>query len=327
MRPAKLAKGTHAQLIQKESSGNGAWIMSKCAEAMGGLCSIRFEPDSTIFSFSCRIAVAPSASDDHFQIPENTWGVAIDDSGIQRKLLDRYLGHAGIGKSRRVILGENEEDCFSFGSTVKKLLSDFPDDKVLLIADENLDITDGGVRHQSVSGSLSVQKLLSELNPDEDSRLLALIRSANDSAEDMKSYEGRSHGCLLKEPFKKDSVLRTLAPFWQTRFPGTQANINSVDMSDCDVDAHSSSAEDILEALRVIHALASVNSEAILQKRWYIIREKLHALKGDLMTTLPKKKLVGILSDLDSLLSSKKLPNCFSEKLNRVKTELESLLI
>ena len=37
------------QAIHRKSSGNGAWIMRKCSESLGGSCSIKFTEDDTEF--------------------------------------------------------------------------------------------------------------------------------------------------------------------------------------------------------------------------------------------------------------------------------------
>ena len=86
-------------MSQTHSSGDGGWIVKKCAKALGGDCSIKFEESRTLFSLRCP-AVSPterkmsidlqSYSEDvdisNFCIPPNTWGICIDDSNIQRKV-------------------------------------------------------------------------------------------------------------------------------------------------------------------------------------------------------------------------------------------------
>jgi light-regulated signal transduction histidine kinase (bacteriophytochrome) len=77
------------------SHGDGAWIAQKCAKSMGGSCNINFEAELTTFSFKCPTepstpVVALNTVD--FEVPPFTYGVAIDDSKIQRKLMTRILG-------------------------------------------------------------------------------------------------------------------------------------------------------------------------------------------------------------------------------------------
>jgi len=343
LKPHSFATGTKAQVIRTQSTGNGAWIMQQCAEALSGRCSIRFEPNATVFTFSCPLKRPPTepsfplrhpigtsgkchaSAEEEFCLPHGTWGIALDDSRIQRKLLDRFLNLAGIESSRRVILGANSEEVFGFVETVKRLMSEYPEDRFIVIADENLDIVDGGACGQTVSGSLCVQNLRSELG-DAERRLLALIRSANDSALDIQMYKARAHGVLLKEPIKKDGVVDLIKPFWLTRFPSDRRNERSSQMIHADMDAYGPSSEDILEALRVIGALSAVNGKAKLQRRWHAIRERLHALKGDLMTMMAKEKIKTVLCQIDDMLSCSRLPNDFATRWADVQSLVESVL-
>jgi hypothetical protein len=241
--------------------------------------------------------------------------------------MDRFLKLAGIKESRRVILGSNSSEVFGYMDTIKRLMDDHPEDKFLLIVDENLDIVDGGACHQTVSGSLSVQTLISELDEKTEQRLLALIRSVNDSDSDIEQYVARAHGFLLKEPIKKDGILDLVKPFWSKRFPSIDgSNERSSHMVENDLDVYGPSTEDIREAVRVIEALAAIGSETVLQRRWSTIRAKLHALKGDLMTMVSKDKLAQVLGEIDAILSWSRLPHDFPEKWAALKLEVETII-
>jgi hypothetical protein len=79
---------------------------------MGGDVDIKFETTRTVFTFSCVAApvfmperspkTIPSSTspDEDFAIPEGTWGVVIDDSRIQRKVLGTFMQLIGIDKGR-----------------------------------------------------------------------------------------------------------------------------------------------------------------------------------------------------------------------------------
>ena len=83
---------------------------------MNGRLDIKFEKTRTVFSFSCACAPVfmPERSarptnavslsvpnvNDEFTIPEGTWGVVIDDSRIQRKVLGTFMQLIGIDKAR-----------------------------------------------------------------------------------------------------------------------------------------------------------------------------------------------------------------------------------
>ncbi|GAX16654.1 hypothetical protein FisN_23Lh217 [Fistulifera solaris] len=318
----RLAQNHHpsaknAQAINKESSGNGAWIMQKCAECLGGSCSMQFDENGATFSFVCTIDAEERPSltlDTTFCLPAGTWGISIDDSRIQRKLMDRFLAQAGIEQSRRVVLGANANEVYSFVDTVIKLVSENPDDKFLLIADENLDIEFDGQRNATVSGSLCVEQIIGKLDTDSEKRLLALIRSANDSLSDLNLYRNRSHGVLMKEPIKSGGVLGIIKPFWNDRFSLKEVTEAPESATDQGIDAfqlQGPSEEDLRESFRVIRALSSVENNEKLRRRWHPLRDRLHALKGDLMSMMAKDKLADVMKLIDEFLASSVFPESF----------------
>lgn len=328
----RMIAGKAAQLVRNESSGNGAWIMQKCAEALGGRCTIRFDADRTVFVFSCPVdaivfdphSLVPAAA---FSIPSNTWGIVIDDSPIQRKLMDRFLRMAGIDDSHRKIFGKNADEVFSFCNVVAELMAENPCDRFILIADENLDIEDGGARHQTVSGSMCVQKLREQLDSGTESRLLALIRSANDSLSDIDLYKSRAHGFLLKEPIQSGKVLDVIRPWWVQRFPQSARRASVPFTSTGRNEEHyGPSPEDIRHSLDTINALVSVTDETVLEKRWRTVKEKLHALKGDLKTMETKEPLANVLNRIDRLIDFRTLPESFIDQWQNVKSQVESTL-
>ena len=80
---------------------------------MDGKVDIKFEKTRTVFTFSCAASpvympersvrvnnLTPSMSTEEFAIPPGTWGVIIDDSRIQRKVLGTFMQLIGIDKSR-----------------------------------------------------------------------------------------------------------------------------------------------------------------------------------------------------------------------------------
>ena len=96
------------------SSGNGGWIMQKVASALGGVIGIVFSEDKTVLTLtvspvqSCNQAL-PSGDDtataDEFLLPPGVWGVAVEDSGIQRKLLAKLFAGMGIQADHTIITG------------------------------------------------------------------------------------------------------------------------------------------------------------------------------------------------------------------------------
>ena len=286
------------ELTVTNSSGDGAWIMRKCAKILKGDCDICFDADRTVFSFWCPARsynkeLESSPPIEISELPENTWGVVIDDSGIQRKLMDRFLKLAGIEKERRIIVGQNAKEIYGFVDFVLELVRSHPNDKFIVIADENLEVVEGAAYNGMVSGSLCLQKILEKLDLSGSGRVLAMVRSANDSTEDIEMYESRAHGYLLKAPIDKKGVLRTILPWWVKRFPPTRRRASLVGISrsnSCSSIVSETEGydpfHDVNDLLDVIDALCFASGTDSLQKRWRVIQERLQALKGDLKTVI-----------------------------------------
>ncbi|CAB9514587.1 expressed unknown protein [Seminavis robusta] len=245
----------------KQGEGNGAWILQSCARAMGGHASISFEPNRTLLTFECPALVAPSfknyarqdspslavpmdislpvqqpqvmqaqqdeqnedQEEEAFEIPENTWCIVVEDSAVQRKMLQRYLARAGVKPERCLLLGQTPDEIFDFIDRTTQLMREHKNDNFLIIMDENLDIVEGGTVSKTISGSCSVQKLRESLEPRDESRLLSLIRSANDSLHEQRLYQERAHGFISKGPIKQGNLLDVIKPWWKRRFAATTA--------------------------------------------------------------------------------------------------------
>ena len=65
------------------SSGDGSWIMQKCAKNLGGTCDIVFEEHQTKFSVECQASPHYNSDDakaSMFELPADTWAIGLDDS-------------------------------------------------------------------------------------------------------------------------------------------------------------------------------------------------------------------------------------------------------
>ncbi|KAG7336807.1 hypothetical protein IV203_020515 [Nitzschia inconspicua] len=86
--------GNWHKSVSAISSGDGAWIMQKCAKTMGGSCSISFDEDVTIFSFEAPVQplLVPSEVMDpkEFEVPAKTIGIAVDDSKFNESSWAEY---------------------------------------------------------------------------------------------------------------------------------------------------------------------------------------------------------------------------------------------
>lgn len=227
---------------------------------------------------------------ERFRIPDNTWGIAIDDSKIQRKLLERFLQYAGVRKDQIIVLGKDTTEIEGFVDFVSDFLDQHPNEHIFIIADENLDVVLDDAHHTTVSGSLCIESIRKRVLPDQERRMLALVRSANDSANDVAIYNSRAHGFLPKAPLQRDKIPAMISPLWEKRYPKSLAkSLYESKGSDEDVDdGYESeiiiSRSDLRQSVIGIERIVAGLEEEDLRRRWGMIWEKLHALKGDMLT-------------------------------------------
>ena len=94
-------------------SSEGGWIMRSCARSLGGEVDIAFQKDCTILTLTCPVcpvenSLSPLSLASRYadwKLPSGAWGIAIDDSGMQRKLLRKFLQHCGLSDDRILIRG------------------------------------------------------------------------------------------------------------------------------------------------------------------------------------------------------------------------------
>jgi len=241
--------------------------------------------------------------------------------------LNHFLKIAGIDASKRVVLGATDDEIKTFGNHIKKMILENPNDKFLVIADENLDLGGGFGHEQTISGSETVQKLREQLDEKSESRLLALIRSANDSTTDVKLYKSRAHGFMPKEPIKKNEVLDVIKPWWDARFT-TEAEDQDPMAEDSTNDdmEYGPSPHDIEESLRIIDALVSVGKANVIKSRWRIIRDKLHALTGDLKTASTGRNMHELVARIAALWGKKTVPDEFLEEWQDLRKKIHDQL-
>lgn len=202
------------------SSGDGAWIMQRCARTMGGGCTIRFDPHQTVFSFRCKVDpyTLPWAANEDFQVPAGTYGIAYDDSNIQRKLMKRIFSYAGVEEDRIIVKGKSATDIKKFDKLLKDILSKSKDSNILVLMDENLDYEQHG-QSKRMSGSKHAQIAYQKLSKKDQDRVFILVRSANDADSDIALYNQRTHGFFPKATIHKERVKELLGPAWLRRFP------------------------------------------------------------------------------------------------------------
>lgn len=289
------------------SSGDGAWIMQKCARTLGGKCNIRFHADRTVFSFDCPASplyVTDWSSTKSFRVPAGTWGIAIDDSRIQRKLMDRILSNAGVEEAKRIVLGAQVSDVEKLQGMLRGLLQADQHSKFLVLVDENLDFGNGDAKHFVLSGSKAMSEFLSTLPPVMERRLLVLIRSANDSAEDIVVYTERTHGFFPKAPMQQDRVCEILAPLWAQRF-SREASLPSENEREVEFDTDEEmTRQELKRQLSLIDLLLEAD-----HLNWKEVWSALHSFKGDIMTMGVSPSISEIVSDISSWRGDKTPPD------------------
>ena len=138
---------------------------------------------------------------------------------------------------------------------------------------------------------MCIESIRKRVLPDQERRMLALVRSANDSANDVAIYNARAHGFLPKAPLRRDEIPNMISPLWEKRYPKALAkSLYDSKISDEDVidEGYESdiiiSRTDLRQAVVAIETIVAGLGEDELSKRWGMVWEKLHALKGDMLT-------------------------------------------
>ena len=111
--------------------------------------------------------------------------IAIDDCDFQQMILAQILSQLGLPEARVRVLGGDAADLQNVTERIVGMLNEIPSDAHLLaIVDENLDLPEPW--SVTVSGSYAIQQAREQLSAAQEARLLALVRSANDSADDVR---------------------------------------------------------------------------------------------------------------------------------------------
>jgi hypothetical protein len=280
-----------------------------------------------------------ASSPPDFRIPKSTWGIAIDDSKVQRKLLDRLLSVIGIAEEKRIVLGSSAEEVLGFNDTVKCLVESDPNARFLVIADENLDIVEDSTCHSTISGSLCIERLRSQLRPDDEARVLAVVRSANDSGGDIALYCQRAHGFMEKASIRKESVIELIRPLWIKRFPpdnelhqGDQSLPPMRKPSVSTLDSETSqpattTSDDLLQMVEALDRKLIRAQEDAIKSDWLSIRENLQVLKGDMMTMVTGKspRVIVVLEALEDLRAASCPPSDVAARWKLIRALIVSL--
>lgn len=171
-----------------------------------------------------------------------------------------------------------------FEDFVVRYMEKHRDDFVLMVVDENLDVTTED-KLQTISGSMCVENIRKRLPPYLERQMFALIRSANDSTSDVALYRSRAHGFLPKAPIKKGSVLEALAPQFLERFPPSEFKY-AIDANKplSTTDTHIEVASSPLDIDQKLNEIECLFQSDVQYGNFHQIKDSMHELKGDLLS-------------------------------------------
>jgi len=261
----------------------------------------------------------------NFRFPENTYAIAIDDSKIQRKLLAKFFDFMAVPREQTTILGDGAEEIKGFEDFVVGFMENHKNDYVFMVVDENLDIVHESSMHESISGSACVESIRNRLPHELERRVLAVVRSANDSSSDISLFCTRAHGFLPKAPIRREKVNDVLAPLWLKRFPlsefGDSVRFDADDTMSVPSDSElACSPEDIAQKLMDIESLFQKD---VHFTAWRTIHDQLHMLKGDLLTLNSGASMISVLGTINlMLLGHSQDPGVKTEKWHNLRDRI-----
>ena len=136
-------------------------------------------------------------------------------------ILSHMFESVGVPAARVRILGESALEMENIAESIAELMRTLPPHaRALVIVDENLDLPEPSM--VTISGSYAIEKARELLTPDEETRLLAFVRSANDSPDEVHLFLERAHGFLTKMPTEPDRLAIRRA--WWQRFGADSAS-------------------------------------------------------------------------------------------------------
>eukprot|EP00967_Tisochrysis_lutea_P097289 scaffold142836_cov32-Tisochrysis_lutea.AAC.4 len=283
----------YANATARVSKGDGGWIMKKCADCMQGEASIRFEPTRTVFELTCP---APTRLDESFlddvDLSEDVYAIGVDDCEFQRMVLQEMFKQLGLPDERIIMYGQNDDEIKQIGEELIRLFERIPSTShVLLVIDENPDLA--WPNTETISGSYAAMMARSKLPIDAQARLLALVRSSNDSESDVKLYSERTHGFLCKAPAEPDRV--AILRMWVRRFGFRRVTIKSnVGNNLLESEEHSRASTDernAVVAAAELGRLVRLLDHSMDDMPWSELWKWLHRIKGIVCSLRPAKPM------------------------------------
>jgi len=152
-----------------------------------------------------------------FTLPPNTTLVALDDAPSQRRLLARFSHDLGAAAS--YIFGDVADVADTFVDRARQLVKEaagrivfFLDDHLLFKRPDGSTVTRSGI-------TLGQQLRANLYEDDTESKVLLLVRTAEDDKEKVKSCHVILHGHFPKCPMNTSTFRNELGVHWNARFP------------------------------------------------------------------------------------------------------------
>jgi len=277
----RLHSGNDDDCHRTISSGDGAWIMEKCATALGGNCDLKILPTYTEFTLALpTTADGPSATMiSSFVLPHDAHIVFLDDCPLQRALFmaqQKPVFQSGSSCQSR---GCSATEIKGFCAEMSQYISSRPTDRFLFISDENLDyICEETGLTEMMSGSMILREMREKVGPEIEQNILAVVRSANDSKADIDEYHQRAHGFISKGAKRLD-IREQLAGMWYKRFGVCEQG------NDMSKERFGEMGESAVWLLKEIEDKLQHFKHSLTQPNvnWHIVWSYLHSMKGSLM--------------------------------------------
>ena len=211
----KLHKESKLKSKSCLSSGDGAWIMQTCAKLCGGICNIKFNPDSTIFTYEAPIELSIDSADIvNFKFPDNTFIYIIDDSNVQRRLMNAQVKNLKLAPENIKTYGKGKDEIVGLENILYENIVNFEEYYHIILCDENLDYTVDSTLYYE-SGSDICKKLKEKLDKKLNNKnYITFIRSANDSKCDIAKYLTLCDGFIPKAMLTVNDLKEIIAREW-----------------------------------------------------------------------------------------------------------------
>jgi len=207
------------------SAGDGAWIMQTCAKLCGGICNIKFNPDSTIFTYEAPIELCIDSEDIvNFTFPDNTFIYIIDDSIIQRRLMNAQVKNLKLPSENIKTYGKGKHEIVGLENILYENIVKFEEYYHIILCDENLDYTVDSTLYYE-SGSDICKKLNNKLDEKLNNKnYITFIRSANNSKSDIEKYLTLCDGFIPKAMLTVNDLKEIIAKQWIKHFGIVQSS-------------------------------------------------------------------------------------------------------